>query len=388
MRFRSRFAMKRFVPMVWLVLLQGFASAQSVQRVPDGEVSTGVYRCSGILWNGMAQGSATVVRHPRIAASAAHVVFDDSAFSPSSSWMSGNFFVPGHHSGDNPADSASAKALRGFWNFSSYGGTASDADFHADVVMHYAYESLAQGEFVGWVAKSSNTTHPLNLSHPKILVGYASTDSFFMNRTGPFSSRFRRSYGMHLWNQNVAVISGMSGGGAFARTSPSREYALGGVIVSGNPKDGAPGSGVRAFDSNTNRLMSYAIQSAARTTATTVTVSQSSPVQIPDNSRTWTTVTLPVSGLPTSIEEVVVSLSIDHTWIGDLEVVLRSPSRRTLTLFQRQGDGLEDLQLSGVVASASFRGTAANGNWELLVRDLEELDSGTLDSFELKITAR
>jgi subtilisin-like proprotein convertase family protein len=145
---------------------------------------------------------------------------------------------------------------------------------------------------------------------------------------------------------------------------------------------------VRAFDSNTNRLMSYAIQSAARTTATTVTVSQSSPVQIPDNSRTWTTVTLPVSGLPTSIEEVVVSLSIDHTWIGDLEVVLRSPSRRTLTLFQRQGEGREDLQLSGVVASASFRGTAANGDWELLVRDLEELDSGTLDSFELKITAR
>lgn len=380
--------MKILFPLVWLVLSLGMAPGQSVERVPTGEIDSGVYRYSGILWNALSQGSATVVRHPRIAVSAAHVVYDDFAFDPGAAWLSGNFFLARHHDSQDPADSADAKPLRGFWNLSSYGGTASEVDFHRDVVVHYAYEELAGGGFAGWVAKNSNVTHPLNLTHSKILVGYASTDSFFMNRTGPFTSRFRRSYGMHLWNPSVAVISGMSGGGAFLRRGASGDYVLGGVIVSGNPKDGAPGAGIRAFDSNSNRLMSLAVQSAARTSATTVTVNRTEPVEVPDNARTWTIVKLPVSGLPPTVEEVQVSLSITHPWVSDLEVVLRSPSRRTRIMFQREGQGLENLQLRGVVASESFRGTLANGDWELLVRDLEDLDTGTIDSVELKITGR
>jgi len=134
--------------------------------------------------------------------------------------------------------------------------------------------------------------------------------------------------------------------------------------------------------------MSLAVQSAARTSATTVTVNRTEPVEVPDNARAWTIVKLPVSGLPPTVEEVLVSLSITHSWVSDLEVVLRSPSRRTRIMFQREGQGLENLQLRGVVASESFRGTLANGDWELLVRDLEDWDTGTIDSVELKITGR
>jgi subtilisin-like proprotein convertase family protein len=380
--------MKKLLQFLLLVCAAASAEAQSVQRVPAGEIASGVYRYSGVLWNEFGQGSATVVRHPRIAASAAHVVYDDYAFVRESAWLGRNYFAIKHHSRENPANSSAAKPLRGFWSFSNYGGSASEASFHTDFVVHYAYEELAGGGFAAWGESNSNTRYPLNLAAPKLLVGYPSSDSYFMNRTGPFTSRFRRSYGMHLWNADVAVVSGMSGGGAFFQSPTSGEYLLGGVIVSGNPRDGAAGSGVRAIDASASRLMSFAMQSAVRTSAVTRSVTHDSPVRIPDNSRNWTIVRIPVSGLPSRIEEVLVSLSIAHEWIGDLEVVLRSPARRTVSLHRRQGRGLRDLRLDDVLVSSSLRGTSANGNWELLVRDLDKDDTGTLNSVALTITGR
>jgi subtilisin-like proprotein convertase family protein len=97
---------------------------------------------------------------------------------------------------------------------------------------------------------------------------------------------------------------------------------------------------------------------------------------------------MPVSGLPARVEEVQISCSIRHPWPADLEVILRCPARRTLSLHQRRGFGYDGLELQEVVASSSFRGLAANGKWELLVRDLEQGDIGFIDSVALTITAR
>jgi len=381
--------MKSLSPVLVLLLLVGHGvHGQSAQLVPTERTGSGIYQFSGILWNEVAQGSATVVRHPRIAASAAHVVYDDSAFARGSRWLGSNHFLAKHHSAENPALTGLAKPLRGFWNIGTYSGTVG-GDFSGDLVVHYAYENLAAGGYARWISSDSTTRHPLNRSVQKILVGYSSTQNFFMSRTGPFTTPFRSVAGPYFWNPSVAVGRGMSGGGAFVSNPRGGGYVLGGVIVSGNPLPGQTGAGVRAFDSRANRLMANAIQSASATKAASLTVTgPGTPVAIPDNSSLWTVITLPVAGLPGKVEEVVVSLSIRHSWIEDLEVVLRSPSRRTRLLHNQRGFNVQDLSLEHVVASRSFRGTSSNGDWELLVRDLAIEDAGTIESVTLTVTGR
>jgi len=385
--------MKMLQQLAWIALLTGLAGgastfAQVPERISAQELSSGVYAASGILWNQYAQGSGTVVRTPKTVASAAHVVYDDRAFSRGSAWLGGNYFLARHHSNQDPASTGLAMPLRGFWNFATYGGTASDADFSSDFVVHYAYNNLAQGAFAVGSASDSTTKHPLNLGYQKILVGYPSDDRHYLNSTGPFTSVFRRSTGRHFWNTSVAVVSGMSGGGAFYYNPATRTYQLAGVVVSGNPEDGKPGTGVRAIDGAAYRLLATAAQSAARTTARSKTVALRPGLAIPDFNRVWTVIPLPVSGLPARVEEVQISCSIRHPWPADLEVILRCPARRTLSLHQRRGFGYDGLELQEVVASSSFRGLAANGKWELLVRDLEQGDIGFIDSVALTITAR
>jgi subtilisin-like proprotein convertase family protein len=293
-----------------------------------------------------------------------------------------------HHSGQDPSTTGLGVPLRGFWSFSTYSGGATDQAFSSDFVVHYAYSDLASGGYSGWSSSASTTQHPLNLAYQKILIGYPSTDSFYLNRTGPFTASFKKTVGRHFWNDDVAVVSGMSGGGAFIYNSVEAEYQLAGVIVSGNANDGQPGTGVRALDTNAVRLLTAAATSADRSTPVSRTVTLSPALAIPDATRRWTVVKLPITDLPSKVEEVVVSCTITHPWISDLQVVLRAPSRKTRTLHNRQGYGYEDLTFDKVSASTSFRGTKTNGEWELLVRDLVGDDTGTINSVELTVTGR
>lgn len=59
---------------------------------------------------------------------------------------------------------------------------------------------------------------------------------------------------------------------------------------------------------------------------------------IPDNSTTGVTIDLPITGAIYPIADVTISITLNHTWIGDLEAVLESPGGSAkLRLFARPG---------------------------------------------------
>jgi len=121
------------------------------------------------------------------------------------------------------------------------------------------------------------------------------------------------------------------------------------------------------------------------------------------------------------IEDLNVILQIDHTWIGDLEVLLIGPNGQEVTLFNRPGrpatatgcseDDLDlifddeatntaadlentcmstsDYAIEGTYQAignlSDFNGTSSLGNWQLIVWDYVPEDNGKLNSFGLEI---
>jgi len=84
-----------------------------------------------------------------------------------------------------------------------------------------------------------------------------------------------------------------------------------------------------------------------------------------------------------------VGVSISHTYVGDLEVELVSPSGDRAVIHNRQGGNQDNLRQiydsAANPALAALTGKAAAGNWELRVRDLEAQDTGKLDRWNIEI---
>jgi subtilisin-like proprotein convertase family protein len=347
------------------------------------------YRVSGIIWGDSlrpgwyTRGSGTVAANPKIAVSCAHVTFEDGQ------WLQGFKFAPAYFSSAHPDAASNKTTFRGTWHWTSYAGGNSNSAFSNDFVAHYAYSNLANGAYSGWWWNNSTTSHQLQSSRSKLIVGYPGSDGFYMNSTGTFTSSYSQRSGRYFWNSSVKGGSGMSGGGVFVDYGGG-DYRLSGVHVSGST-DGSLGAGVRALDESANSLMNSAITSAGgatSTSGTTRTFSSSSTLNIPDNSSTWTVRNLSVSSMPASISSVKVSLKITHTYRGDLEVTLTSPSGRIITLHNRTGSSADNLVISDQDVSSSFSGSNPNGTWKLSMRDLSRIDTGWLNSVSLTITSR
>ena len=80
-----------------------------------------------------------------------------------------------------------------------------------------------------------------------------------------------------------------------------------------------------------------------------------------------------------------VGVNITHTWQGDLLVKLRSPQGTEHTLHNRTGGSADDLVQSW--QTDAFNGEAMQGDWTLLVSDNAGLDTGSLNSWDLTLTA-
>ncbi|MEL6637884.1 MAG: proprotein convertase P-domain-containing protein [Bacteroidota bacterium] len=147
---------------------------------------------------------------------------------------------------------------------------------------------------------------------------------------------------------------------------------------------------------------------------------------LPLNDNAGTTITIPVAGLGTLVDEVSFSLEINHTWVGDLSATLTSPSGTIVPLFNQPGapatnfgfgcdqnnlnlnfsddatntaDDLENTcNPSGAIGTfaiqgdfqalgslVNFNGDNANGNWILNLRDDGAGDVGSLVSYALNI---
>jgi M6 family metalloprotease-like protein len=109
---------------------------------------------------------------------------------------------------------------------------------------------------------------------------------------------------------------------------------------------------------------------------------------IPDNQPAGirSTITLAAAG---TVRQVSVSVDITHTYVGDLEVVLLSPSGAEATLHHRSGGGGDNLvatyDASSVPALAALAGQTVEGDWVLQVRDAANRDVGKLNRWAVEI---
>ena len=89
------------------------------------------------------------------------------------------------------------------------------------------------------------------------------------------------------------------------------------------------------------------------------------------------------------IGAIKVSVDIEHTYIGDLEVSLKPPTGAAIKLHDRQGGATDNLRRAYDAAStpalAALAGKPAAGTWKLTVKDLEAADTGRLRAFTVEI---
>lgn len=123
-------------------------------------------------------------------------------------------------------------------------------------------------------------------------------------------------------------------------------------------------------------------------TSSSLRVEATPNVPIPDNQPVGVTSTLTISQSG-KIARLAVSVDIEHTYIGDLQVILTSPGGATAILHNRGGGGTDNLVKSykseNTPSLASFIGQQAQGNWTLKVVDLSRLDLGTLRKWSLEL---
>ena len=106
------------------------------------------------------------------------------------------------------------------------------------------------------------------------------------------------------------------------------------------------------------------------------------PMDVPDNTASGV-----VSSIAIAQEEVIdtaeVTVSIDHTWIGDLRVVLMGPGDFTQVLHDRTGRSERDIRRTYSVTG--LRGRRTGGTWRLAVSDHARRDIGVLREFTLTL---
>jgi len=138
------------------------------------------------------------------------------------------------------------------------------------------------------------------------------------------------------------------------------------------------------------------------------------PGAIVDNGTMTSTFT--VSGCAT-IDDVNLGLSINHTWVGDLKITLKSPNNTSIRMVNSPVNGqdncggnnfrvrLDDASTNGNVDAqcsandpavfglykpslplSGFNGATGNGTWTLTVQDVFAADTGTLNDWALQLT--
>ncbi|RMF98938.1 MAG: hypothetical protein D6741_09015, partial [Planctomycetota bacterium] len=132
---------------------------------------------------------------------------------------------------------------------------------------------------------------------------------------------------------------------------------------------------VAAAESWTNVLPEEAIDTG------TITVG----APIPDNSQAGVSSVVSVGNAVNSIEWVEVDVDITHPRVGDLELVLVSPSGTESVLATPHTHDPTATGYHWTFTSARHWGESAAGDWTLIVRDLATGETGTLDSWSLRV---
>ena len=130
----------------------------------------------------------------------------------------------------------------------------------------------------------------------------------------------------------------------------------------------------------------------------TISSTKTANLAIPDNNTTGITSSTAIAG-GLKIDSVEVDLNISHTFRGNLEVTLISPSGTESVLIARPKIALRLKPKSPPIvmpdsndnivfrtSSTHYRGEDSGGTWKLRVRDLKSEEVGTLNSWKLIVT--
>jgi len=166
-------------------------------------------------------------------------------------------------------------------------------------------------------------------------------------------------------------------------------------LASGNGKPMKGGWAITVKDKvarDAGRLNSWKIEIEYDEVDNIIKKELSPEMAIPDNDPRGIQSIIPISEDGTA-KDIKVSVEISHTFIGDLQVDLISPSNKTATL-HKQGDGGNKKDLKATYDSSSSPALASliateqqiNGDWILQVSDNAGVDIGLLQKWSLDLT--
>ena len=284
------------------------------------------------------------------------------------------------------------------------------------------------------ITHTNNADLDISLTSPTGTIATVTTDNGSVN-----DNVFAGTYWDDQADPSTVLVAAVSGTGflgnpAYLKSHNFTDLALASPLV---PEEGfdvfngeAPNGNwvLRVIDdtaTETGSLNSWRLRvttCAATPAKKTATFSNSTSQVIADHSLITSGVT--ASGLGTALCGVKVTLDITHTFAGDLEVALLSPSGTFVTVtddngsgndnvfsgttFQSDADPGSSLPYSGnpgiasdytytnlAVATpltptesfAAVYGEPANGDWTLIVRDDTVQDTGTFNSWSLELTS-
>ena len=105
-------------------------------------------------------------------------------------------------------------------------------------------------------------------------------------------------------------------------------------------------------------------------------------VEIPDNNADGASDVIVVPAGQSAVQSVHVEVTIEHTWVGDLEVTLHHGDRY-FTLHGQSGGSADNLDLD--LTTDQFDGMDAEGDWTLKVVDNAGYDTGALVSWSIEL---
>jgi subtilisin-like proprotein convertase family protein len=115
------------------------------------------------------------------------------------------------------------------------------------------------------------------------------------------------------------------------------------------------------------------------------------PKDIPNGTRTLSTLNITTTG--TIVEVVSVSVNISHTWRGDLDVRLRHPDGTLVDLYignprDSRDDVVETFTLGTTPGLQGLVNKQVAGTWTLVVDDTQLQDKGRLHGWSMRLRIR
>jgi len=361
-----------------LVLAAPWASAGTYYPKPGlFDTSTGYLETE--LPDGWFRGSAVVARDPKLIYSAGHMLYDNGM------WATDYLFYRAYNGRYSP-DPANAAAPRGYRYFTSYTnnvdiyGQDSGRAFAYDFTVFYGTSSF--GPAAGWWPDGGAV---MRSDKQKLIVGYPSRLDYnnarayyYQYGTGWFANRALQTRGAYHYFKNVTTGGGNSGGPVFAKETNGK-YFLGGILVSGSYST----AGIYALNSSSNSMASAALA----TKSVRADAGNTDSVDLPDASSTYLVRTTTTSGFSENITGLEFSASVSTPRRGDLDVYLQSPSGRIRWVHKQSKEPAADLRIDKADYTAKFRGQAANGVWQLKMRDAVSGNRATFNSFSVSVSA-